>query len=744
MKLIWLNTAKNEDNADYRYTRDELRKINQDQKTFIDLYECINYIKTFGETKILLILDETFLDNVLHQIDAFETVLCIFIVYTDHRYDERIHRKYPTTIVTIPTQQESLVQLVKHRTRLELEQPTFSIFDEDQKSAKDFKAEFPRHLWTRILIDVLRPSPNHREQAMKEMLDICKQRYTTNEADLKEIETFCTTYEKDKNAAYWYTKNNFVHRILNAALRTGNMDYLYCFRFFISDLSEQLRQERLNSTNKIILYRGQRITKFEIDSFKQNVRSFIAINGFLSTTREREIAILFLRQGLSETSPIQSVLFEITADSSLKSVIFANIQHLSEFRDECEFLFTLSSVFQINDVYFDEKDLKVWIVKMTSTSAKSTRIQNFINAIKDEYQDLSTDIIYPRLLITIDELTKAESYINRMLPMTGADALENAAFLAEMGCLHIRRNEYQKANEIFNRVYATRKHLLDENHPLIARSLNDLAAVFFFIFDINKAIQYNKKALSIDRQVFLADHILVAKDLIYLGKNYEANGELDKALIHFDKALKMQIRLFGSTAEHPNIATALWSIGLIYSKKPDYKRALDHFMKALQMYESTLPCGHDLTMKLFLAIVENYVGNENFQSASEFCETKLAQYHPNVEPSHPSIAKIRQLMGYIAFKSNKYEDAFRLFEEALQLLKEHNQHENESILNCLKYLAETEKHRDNYADALIYLGKAYNIQKNIYLPNQPQIAETLRQQTEFKSQSDKLLNIKIK
>ncbi|CAF0719308.1 unnamed protein product [Adineta steineri] len=671
MKLIWLNTAKNENNADYRNTRDELRKINQDQKTFIDLNECINYIKTFGETKILLIIDETFLDNVLHQIDAFETVLCIFIVYTDHRYDERIHRKYATTVVTIPTQQASLVQLVKHRTRLELEQPTFSIFDEDQKSAQDFKAEFPRYLWTRILIDVLRPSPNRREQAMKEMLDICKQRYKTNEADLKEIETFCTTYEKDKNAAYWYTKNNFVHRIVNAALRTGNMDYLYCFRFFISDLSEQLRQERLTSTNKIILYRGQRITKFEIDSLKQNVRSFIAINGFLSTTREREIAILFLRQGLSETSPIQSVLFEITADSSLKSVIFADIQHLNE-------------------------------------------------------------------------LTKAESYINRMLPMTTADTLENAAFLAEMGCLHIRRYEYQKANEIFNRVYATRKHLLDENHPLIARSLNDLAAVFFFIFDINKAIEYNKKALSIDRQFFLTEHILIAKDLIYLGKNYEANGEPDKALNHFDKALKIQIRLFGSTTEHHNIATALWSIGLIYNKKSDYKRALDNFMKALQMYENTLPCGHDLTMKLFLAIVENYVVNENFHSASEFCETKLAQYHPNVEPSHPSIAKIRQLMGYIAFKSNKYEDAFRLFEEALQLLKEHNQHENESILDCLKYLAETEKHRDNYAEALIYLGEAYNIQKNIYLPNQPQIAETLRQQTEFKRQSDKLLNIKIK
>jgi tetratricopeptide (TPR) repeat protein len=562
---------------------------------------------------------------------------------------------------------------------------------------------------------------------MKEMLDICKERYRNSPADLEEIEKFCTTYEKDKNAINWYTKSNFIHRILNAALRTGNIDYLYYFRFFISDLCEQLKQERLRHPDNLILYRGQRITKSEIDRFKQNIGSFIAINGFLSTSRNRAIATIFLRQRLSELSPIQSVLFEITTDSSVKSVIYADIQHLSEITDECEVLFTLSSVFQLKEVYFDDKVLKVWIIKMTLRNEKSTLVQKYINAVRNEYKELSTDVIYPHLLITMDELAKAESYINRMISTTAENTLENAALLVEMGYIHIRRHEYKKAQEVFNRAYATRKELLRENDTLIARSLNDLAAVFSFVSNIEEAIECNKKALSIDKEALKTEHVSVSKDLIFLGQNYEAIGKLDKALAYFDKALQMQKRLFGLRTEHPNIATTLLNIGLIHTKKSDYQYARSCFMEALRIYENTLPCGHDQTIKLFLAIVDSYIGKKDFRSASEFCDTKLKQYQSNLGSSHPCMGKIRKLMGYIAFKNDNYEDAFILFEEALQLLKGYKEYENESILDCLKYLAETEKYRNNYDTALIYLGKAYKIQLNIYLPNQPQNAHTLRQ-----------------
>jgi tetratricopeptide (TPR) repeat protein len=725
--LIWLNKTINENNDDYRKTSDDLQQITGLSKIFTNSKECMNYIKTIGKAKILLIICETFAEDILPQIDMLQTVKCVFIVYNDGRHNKYLHQNYSTTVMNISTDQQSLVKLVHRRIRFETEEAAFSIFDEDQKSTKDLKSEFALFLWSQLLLDVLRRFPNDRECAMKEMCDLCKNCCKDNKADLEEIERFSTTYEIEKNAVSWYTKNNFVHRILNEALRTGNIDYLYYFRFFIIDLSQQLKQERLKDNSKVTLYRGQRISIHEIDRLKRNVRSHIATNGFLSTSRNQEVATLYLRKGLSKTSSIQSVLFKITADSSLKSVTFADIEHLSQISDESEILFTLSSVFKIDEVYFADKDLHVWIVKMTLTNERSAKVHKYIDAVKEEYKELSTDVMFGRLLISMGELSKAESYLNRMLSTTVDNTLENAAFLVEMSNLSLRRNDYRRAEEMFNRAYAIRQNLLPKNHPLIGRSLSNLAAIFFFTSDVTKAIEYNKKALVIDRESFKGDHILISKDLGYLGKNYEAIDELDDALKHFAQALKMQKRLFYPVIKHPEIAGTLWSIGSVYDKKHHYKRALDHFIEALQIYEETLPCGHQQTIKLFSSIVNTHIGNKKFDDAFKFCETKLDQYQQHLEPGHSAIGKIQKLMGDIAFKCNDYEDAFKYFEQALKLLEGHKQPEHETTLECLNCLAETEKHRGNYSEALEYLKRSLKIQQKIYSPDQPQIAQTIRQ-----------------
>ncbi|CAF1523343.1 unnamed protein product [Adineta ricciae] len=726
--LIWLSTTTNEDHDKYRRMRDHLQQAELNSKIFVDSKECMDYMKTLGRTKILFVTDEPSVDGILCRPDELVNVLCFFVISNDDQCEERLNQKYSTTaVVTIPVQQESLVELVNVYTRLEIEQASFSLFDENQKSTRNFKTEFPSFLWTQLLLEVLTHSVDDRTNAMNEMLDVCKQVYKTNQTQLNAIETFSNTYEPRRNAINWYTKDSFCYRILNEALRTENIDYLYSFRFFISDMCQQLQQERLKSSRSIKLYRGQRMAKSEIDKLKQNIGSFISTNGFLSTSRSIRAATLFLKGGLCKISPIQCVLFEITNDPSVKSVIFADIKHLSQLNSEREVLFTLSSVFQIKEVYFDDKNLNVWVVKMVTASASSLKTRKYIDAVKNEYQHLSTDAMFASLLITMDELGKAELFIKRKLSILAENTLENAAFLVASGNLHLRKSQYKKAEEAFNRAYTIRRDLLPPDDMLIARSLNDLAAVCSSISDLKKAIEYNEQALAIDQKLFRQENILIAKDMIYLGKNYEANNDLAKALFYFDKALKMQKRLLLPVEQHSTIASTLWSIGLVYIKRPDYRLALANFEQALQIYETTLPCGHDQIIKLLSAIVDTYIAKENFRTAFEFCETKLNYFLLQLETDHPSIGKMCKLKGYIAFKRGDYDDALKLFREAVQILQKHQKSEYESILDCLKYLVETAKHKEDHFDAFDYLSLAEKVQMKIYVHEQPQVGELRRQ-----------------
>ena len=213
--------------------------------------------------------------------------------------------------------QKSLVKLVRRRIRLEIEDRKFSIFNQDQKSTKELRKEFTLFLWSHLSLDVLRRFPNARKCITEVFLDVCKRYCKSNTTDLEEINRFPTTYEPERNPVSWYIKNNFVHRILSEALRVGKIGYLYSFRFFIVDLSEQSKRQRLMNNGILTVYRGQRISQQNLDRYKSNVHSHVATNCFLSTSCNREFATLLLYPRLSKTSSTQSVSFMITADSAL-------------------------------------------------------------------------------------------------------------------------------------------------------------------------------------------------------------------------------------------------------------------------------------------------------------------------------------------------------------------------------------------------------------------------------------------
>ena len=88
-------------------------------------------------------------------------------------------------------------------------------------------------------------------------------------------------------------------------------------------------------------------------------------------------------------------------------------------------------------MYFDEEDLKVWIVKMALTNERLTAAHRYIDTFNKEYKELSADVMLGRLLIHMDELSKAKSYLNQMLSMMEEEILENAAFWVEAGDLHL-------------------------------------------------------------------------------------------------------------------------------------------------------------------------------------------------------------------------------------------------------------------------------------------------------------------
>jgi hypothetical protein len=93
------------------------------------------------------------------------------------------------------------------------------------KSTRDLTEEKVTFMWLQLLNDILINMPK-LPTACDEMLDACRLTCLNDPEQLRMIEEFRQTY-KPEDVIKWYTRETFLYRLLNQALRTENIDTIF-------------------------------------------------------------------------------------------------------------------------------------------------------------------------------------------------------------------------------------------------------------------------------------------------------------------------------------------------------------------------------------------------------------------------------------------------------------------------------------------------------------------------------------
>ena len=117
--------------------------------------------------------------------------------------------------------------------------------------------------------------------------------------------------------------------------------------FFIHDLHQQ--QFHHYHGPPITLYRGQALSVDDLRKLQRSRGSRLAFNSFLSTSKNRSVSLDFAQQS-SKRDGIIGILFVMTLDLTLSSAIFADVTEHSYFKAENEVLFSMHTVFRIEEV----------------------------------------------------------------------------------------------------------------------------------------------------------------------------------------------------------------------------------------------------------------------------------------------------------------------------------------------------------------------------------------------------------
>ncbi|CAF1099350.1 unnamed protein product [Adineta steineri] len=436
--LIWLDA--NVDVKDTRDTEVKLRSIINHIKKFQDIKQCQQYIEqTSQKDRLILIVNGRLGQEIVPYIHQLRQVISIYVYCMDRTSNQQWAFKFTKIKPVVVDLDELVTQITTHhKIQKKVEEPlSINIFTTNVGAGKSTIRVNGQFVFSQILVDcLLRLESNEIDK--NELINLCKNEYEGNYIELNNLREFEEDYSPNK-VVWWYTKETFFYKTLNAALRAQNIHMIFLFRAFIYDIYRQLQESQ--SKHPVQVYRSQLMSSDELDGLKNNIGQFISINSMFSTSKERTTAVFYLGEITTQIDS-ERVLFEIDADPKMITTKpFADISALSYFPHESEVLFMIGSIFRLNDIYCN--DDQIWIIKMTLCNDDEHDLKQVLMYMKQQIESEETNLrTLGKLLWKMGKLDLAEKYFNRLLQeLPSSDPLLSSLY-EDLGELASQTGDY--------------------------------------------------------------------------------------------------------------------------------------------------------------------------------------------------------------------------------------------------------------------------------------------------------------
>ncbi|CAF1612623.1 unnamed protein product [Adineta ricciae] len=630
--LIWLDSSVNtlQESIDAQH---QLRFVTGNLVVFEREDDCENYIGSLKENdRAILIVSGKLGQAFVPKVEKNGRLVSIY-VYCGDMSRNQWTRDHPK-VQGLAVQLQDLILKIKSgqsesqnaETDNTLLISTFTQNDTQEKTTSQMNGDFVQsQLLIYCLLKMKSPS-----KPSTELISVCGKEYKDNPEQSIILKEFRNEYSRER-AIEWYTRESFIYKMLNQALRTQNFHVLYLFRFLIRDLEENL--SRLRGSSVITVYRGQFMWENELDDLKQCKDQLISINSFLSTSCERKRAIAFLEN----KTGLERILFEITADPNLKGAKpFAYIGNASRYKREEEVLFMIGSIFRIDSVSHDRNG--VWTIRLTLCGDQNPAIRETIDHYKSQDDQVDLDLIrLGNVLQRMGRYDDAERYYQRCLDETDEshnDHDKSTCYHA-LGSLERSKGHLQASLDWFHESLRIDKKNLKPNDPIIASTYIDIGNVHNDMGDLERALESYQSALEILRNKYGENNIQVATCYNNIGVVYKRQKNYSNALNMYQKALEIRQNCLPSN--HCDIGASYDNIGIICRCCGEYDRALQHYKKALEIYQAVHSVQHpDIAMTLHnIGIV--YEDQRDWKNALSYYNKAKTIYSKTFSSTHQAV-----------------------------------------------------------------------------------------------------------
>jgi len=298
-----------------------------------------------------------------------------------------------------------------------------------------------------------------------------------------------------------------------------------------------------------------------------------------------------------------------------------------------------------------------------------------------------------------------------------------AHLLNQAGCYLSERARFSEAERLFQRALAIRERVLGPDHPDVAESLNDLAALYCHQGKYKEAEPLSQRALAITEKARGPEHPHVAIRLNNLAALYNEEGKYAEAEPIYQRALAIREKTLGP--DHPDVATSLSNLGGLYRNQGKYAQAEPLCQRALAIDEKALGPKHPGVATALNNLASLYDDQGKWVQAEPLFKRSLAILDRAMGPDHPYVATSLNNLAELYRAQGRYAEADPFYQRALAIREGVLGPDHPDVATSLNNLAVLYRDQGRYAQAEPLFQRALAIWEKALGPEHPNVATAL-------------------
>jgi tetratricopeptide (TPR) repeat protein len=236
-----------------------------------------------------------------------------------------------------------------------------------------------------------------------------------------------------------------------------------------------------------------------------------------------------------------------------------------------------------------------------------------------------------------------------------------------IGRFYLGQGNYELAEPPYLQALERLKKVLGNDHPDVAQSLNNLAALYHHQGRYEDAEPLYLQALELWKKVLGNDHPDVAQSLNNLALLYTNQGRYKEAEPLYLQALELRKKVLGS--DHPDVAQSLNNLALLYTNQGRYEEAKPLYLQALELWKKVLGNDHPNVAQSLNNLAQLYHYQGRYEEAEPLFLQALECLKELLGNDHPDVAQSLNNLAFLYYNQGRYEDAEPLYLQALELWK---------------------------------------------------------------------------